>query len=135
MEAISCLQCHWSRPMDGKDVHDGRPERCLVCGCDDLWRQKDFPQALGLAFVAIGALLSTIAWAYHYPSVALGVLMVFAAADLLLFAIMKDVLVCYRCHARHGNVMMEENHPRFNLETAERYRQEAARVLTHKKQT
>jgi hypothetical protein len=104
------------------------PQRCLVCGCDDLWRQKDFPQRVGLAMVALGAVLSTIAWAYHLPATALGILLGFALVDLLLFTFMKDVLVCYRCHARYRDVPFRDDHPRFNLETAERYRQEAARL-------
>jgi cytochrome c553 len=99
-----------------------------VCGCDDLWRQKDFPQRVGLAMVALGAILSTIAWAYHMPATALGVLLGFALVDLVLFTVMKDVLVCYRCHARYGDVTFRDDQPRFNLETAERYRQEAARL-------
>jgi hypothetical protein len=93
-----------------------------------LWRQKDFPQRLGLAMVALGAVLSTIAWAYHLPATALGVLLAFALVDLLLYTFMKDVLVCYRCQARFRHADLGEDYPRFNLETAERYRQEAARV-------
>jgi len=78
--------------------------------------------------VALGAILSTIAWAYHLPATALGVLLAFALVDLLLFAFMKDVLVCYRCHARYRHADLGEDYPRFSLEKAERYRQEAARL-------
>lgn len=126
--ALVCDGCHWTRPVRADDLENAAPRRCLVCGCGDVWRQKDFPQKLGLAMVALGAILSTIAWAYHLPGTALGILLVFAAVDLLLFTFMKDVLVCYRCHARYGDVQFREDHPRFNLETAERYRQEAARL-------
>jgi hypothetical protein len=123
-----CDTCAWSRPLREGDVVDGVPRRCLVCGCGDLWRQKDFPQRLGLAMVGLGAILSTIAWAYHLPATALGVLLGFALVDLLLFTFMKDVLVCYRCQARFRDADLGEDYPRFNLETAERYRQEAARM-------
>jgi hypothetical protein len=78
--------------------------------------------------VAMGAILSTIAWAYHLPATALGVLLGFALVDLLLFTLMKDVLVCYRCNARYRDAALGEDYPRFNLEKAERYRQEAARL-------
>jgi hypothetical protein len=126
--AVICDGCHWSRPLRTDDLHSAAPQRCLVCGCDDLWRQKDFPQRVGLAMVALGAILSTIAWAYHLPATALGILLGFALVDLLLFTFMKDVLVCYRCAARYREVNFRNDHPRFNLETAERYRQEAARL-------
>ncbi len=82
--------------------------------------------------VALGAILSTIAWAYHLPATALGVLLAFALADLLLFTFMKDVLVCYRCQARFRHADLGEDYPRFNLETAERYRQETARLDAEK---
>jgi hypothetical protein len=126
--SLSCEGCHWSRALPDDDLQSAAPQRCLVCGCDDLWRQKDFPQRVGLAMVALGAVLSTIAWAYHMPATALGVLLGFALVDLVLFTVMKDVLVCYRCHARYRDVSFRDDHPRFNLETAERYRQEAARL-------
>jgi hypothetical protein len=80
--------------------------------------------------VVLGAVLSTIAFALYMPLTALGVLLAFALVDLLLFTFMKDVLVCYRCHARYRDARLEDDHPRFNLETAERYRQEAARLNT-----
>ena len=87
-----------------------------------------FPQSLGLLMVALGAVLSTIAWSFYLPEVALGVLLAFALIDVLLYTFMGDVLVCYRCRARYANTNLRDEQPRFNLETAERYRQEAARV-------
>lgn len=127
-ESLRCDACDWSRVVGTGDIADGQPQRCLACGCADLWRQKDFPQGLGLFLVALGAVLSTIAWANYMPRTALGVLLAFALADLLLYAFMKDVLVCYRCRARYRHTVLDADYPRFNLETAERYRQEAARL-------
>ncbi|HLJ10341.1 MAG TPA: hypothetical protein VKU82_04095 [Planctomycetaceae bacterium] len=126
--AIACEACHWSRPLPEHDQARVELPTCVVCGCRDLWRQKDFPQRLGVAMVVVGAVLSSIAWAYYLPEAALGVLLAFALVDLALFALMKDVLVCYRCQARYRDAVLSDDHPRFNLETAERYRQEAARL-------
>lgn len=128
-DLLACEPCGWSKPAGDADVESGRPVRCALCGCDDLWRQKDFPQRLGLAMVGLGALLSTIAWANYQPGLAIGILMAFALVDLLLYTLMRDVLVCYRCQARYRQVNFEpDDHPRFNLETAERYRQESLRL-------
>ena len=55
-------------------------------------------------------------------------MLAFAAADLLLFVLLKEVLVCYRCGARYREAATATEVPAFNLETAERYRQEAARL-------
>ena len=126
---LNCEHCRWSRSVEDGDIENGRPVRCAVCSCDDLWRQKDFPPQLGLAMVGLGALLSTIAWANYQPVLAIGILMAFALVDLLLYALMSDVLVCYRCEARYRRANLEaDTHPRFSLETAERYRQEALRL-------
>jgi hypothetical protein len=122
---LDCSACGWSRTIESAG---DPPRQCALCGCDDLWRQKDFPPRLGLALVGLGALFSTIAWLNYYPGLALGILMGFALVDLALFSLMKDVLVCYRCGARHGSVSTTDEHPAFDLEKAERYRQERLRL-------
>ena len=76
----------------------------------------------------LGAILSSIAWSQHMPLTALGTLLVFALADLVLFAVMPDVLVCYRCRTRHSGVGTVSGHESFNHELAERYRQEQLRI-------
>jgi len=123
-----CPACDWQhlihRGKDGSLPDD----ECLVCGCDDLWRQKNFPPKLGLAFVAVGAIISTIFWARMEPLWAIGVLMAFALVDFLLYRLMPDVLVCYGCHAYHRWDEIDETHPKFDLEIAERYRQEEIRL-------
>ena len=122
---VACAHCDWSRM---SPAEAGAPTRCAVCSNPDLWRQKDFPQSLGLALVAAGAVLSSIAWFYHWPQTALGLLMAFALADMIVFLLMPDVLVCYRCKARHRAVpSATAEHPAFSHETAERYRQEELR--------
>jgi hypothetical protein len=93
-----------------------------------LWRQKDFPVRLGLLMVGLGALGSTVAWSFYEPLWAIGILMAFALVDLLLFLFMPDVLVCYRCAARHRAAALDESVPHFNLEIAEKYRQEQIRL-------
>ena len=50
-----------------------------------------------------------------------------ALIDMVLYSWMGDMLVCYRCGARHRKSAMDEAHPRFDLETAERYRQQQLR--------
>ena len=130
---MQCPYCDWSRDVRSADVAKGKPQRCLACGNEDLWRQKDFPQRLGLLIVVLGALLSTVAWANYWPRTALGILMLFALADLLLYTLMKDVLVCYRCWAKHRRTAFDADHPRFDLEVAERYRQEAIRLKSSTK--
>lgn len=118
---VSCGRCDWSRDEGQSDFEGNFCRRCRVCGCNDLWRQKDFPPGLGLLMVGTAAIASTIAWAWYEPAWALGVLLVAAFVDMLLFAVMKDMLVCYRCRARHRKTVMDEDHDGFDLEISERY--------------
>ena len=127
-DEYSCMHCSWKHQVAADSFDAGIPTRCGVCNCKDLWRQKDFPQGLGLLIVGVGIVLSTIAWYQLEPVWAIGILMVFAALDLLLYTFMKDMLVCYRCRARHRRTELGEQHPGFNLEVAERYRQQALRM-------
>ena len=126
--SLQCVACGWMREIERANLDGGKPSQCLICGCDDLWRQKDFPQTVGVVIVGLGALLSTIAWAYWRPVLAIAILMLCALADLLLYTLMNDVLVCYRCGSRHRYTSAIDKHPWFDLETAERYRQEAKRL-------
>ncbi|MFN7804743.1 MAG: hypothetical protein ACK5TO_12040 [Planctomycetaceae bacterium] len=124
---LRCTQCEWS----GRDlthIPGGRPDKCLVCGCSDLWRQKDFPQRLGVAMVVAGVIGSTWFIFHYQPVWAMGVLLFFALLDMLLYAWMPDVLVCYRCNARYRDPQPGAAYPAFQLETSERYRQESRRL-------
>lgn len=127
--SLHCPACGWDRPVAATPRDDAAaPAECLVCGCRDLWRQKDFPQSLGVGLVALAAVLSTVAWAWYQPGLALGILLAFALVDLLLYTFLSDRLVCYRCGARYRQTGPDAAVPPFNLETAERYRQEAHRL-------
>ena len=125
---VTCSHCQWTRPIGDGDLQGEIPCRCLVCGCNDLWRQKDFSQRLGVTIVALGVVLSTVATAYMQPELSLGILMAFALADMILYVVMRDCLVCYRCHARYRRVPNLEQVGAFDLEVNERYRQEAIRL-------
>lgn len=125
---LRCPSCLWTRPVSEQDRTNVEPSHCSVCGCADLWRQKDFPQRLGLLFVGTGAFVSTIFWWQMRPTWAIGVLLLFALIDGVLYSVMRDVLVCYRCNAQHRHTPLEGRNETFNLETHERYRQEAIRL-------
>ncbi|QDU39875.1 hypothetical protein Mal4_42280 [Maioricimonas rarisocia] len=125
---LQCTACDWSRAIPAGDLEGDRPRCCLICGNQDLWRQKDFPQRLGIAAVVAGAALSSIAWYFHQPLLALGILLAFGALDMLLFGIMPDILVCYRCQARHHDSTGDSGHAGFDHELAEKYRQERLRL-------
>lgn len=122
--SLTCPNCRWERRISPEGTRSG----CVVCGCEDLWRQKDFPPRLGVAIVGLEVILTTIAWAYYMPLVAYGELMVFFLIDSLLFLCLPDALVCYRCHARYHRAADRDTRGAFDLEVHERYRQEGIRL-------
>jgi len=127
-EVLNCDHCDWSRAIPEQTIQNGATHSCVACGCEDIWKQRDFPQWLGITIVAIAATLSTIAWAMYENIWALGILMVFGLLDYVFYAIMPDVLVCYRCRARYRQSTDEQSIPKFDHETAERYHQEELRL-------
>ena len=94
----------------------------------DLFVRKDFPQRVGVAIVIVGIVGSSIAWAYTYTIATFAILFATALVDVLLYWIVPDALMCYRCGAMYRLAKGIERHGAFNLETHERYRQRAARM-------
>ena len=125
---VMCTDCGWTKAVVAGDISGATPTRCLVCGCGDLWRQKDFSPKVGVTIVAIGIAISTWFMMQMQPEWSLGTLMAFALADMVMYAVMRDCLVCYRCHARYRGIPRLKQVAAFDLEVNERYRQEAIRL-------
>jgi hypothetical protein len=128
--ALTCAACGWSRALDPTAIVDGQLTSCAVCATDDLYFQKDFPRVLGLAIVVLGFAISTVFWAYYLPIAATAVLLISAALDLVLYYVVPDVTICYRCQSQYRG---PGANPRgrfapFDLAIGERYRQERLRV-------
>ena len=125
---LECPHCHKrlalpQAAMDGQQVR-----RCLVCPSTDLYVRKDFPQRIGVALVGVGIVGSSIAWYHTNLLWTFGILFATALVDVLLYALVGDALMCYRCDALYRGVEEIDAHGQFDLETHEKYRQLAARV-------
>ena len=110
-----------------------RLDGCPVCGCHELYVRKNFSQRLGVAIVALGVLLSSIAWGYHLLFVTYGILFSTALIDVILYFAVSNMLQCYRCQAEYRGLAALADHEPFVLETHERYRQQAARLAEQPK--
>ena len=125
--ALICPQCQQTVTVS-REAFDGELRRCLVCPSTDLFIRKDFPQRLGVGLVALGILASCVTWALTWPIATFAVLFATALVDVLLYLVVPDALMCYRCGAQYRVVPKMAGHGAFNLETHERYRQQAARM-------
>jgi DNA-directed RNA polymerase subunit RPC12/RpoP len=101
--------------------------RCIACPSTELFVRKDFPQQLGVAIVALGFIASSIPWAYGYPVWTYAILFATALADVLLYLLVPNCLMCYRCGAQYRGLPNLEQHSAFDLETHERHRQQLIR--------
>ncbi|MBM3977944.1 MAG: hypothetical protein FJ299_13280 [Planctomycetes bacterium] len=111
---LACGTCASKAPLLLEGLSSaGGVSRCLACGHPELYRQKDFPKALGISIVVIAAVAAP--FTPYYASL-------FAAAlvDAVLYWSLPERLVCYVCGARHSGFADVPRHPRFDREIDER---------------
>ena len=130
-QTIACGNCGQELRLPEGAIVGQQLCRCLVCPSTDLYVRKDFPQRLGVGLVAAGVLGSSVAWYYFAIYWTFGILLATALLDVVLYAMVGNALMCYRCHAQYRGVQEMEPHGAFRLETHERYRQLAARTSGH----
>ena len=125
--ALDCPHCQQSIALPPGALEGGQLHRCLVCPSTDLFVRKDFPQRLGVGIVTVGIVASCVTWAMSEVEATFAILFATALIDVVLYLIVPDALMCYRCGAMYRQAN-ESGHEPFNLETHERYRQQAARL-------
>ena len=52
LDALSCEECHSPKYFNNELTFD----ICPICGCKDLYKKKDFNQAIGCLIILIGAI-------------------------------------------------------------------------------
>jgi len=126
--AWQCPNCGASSelPADALTA-DGSLSHCALCGNGQLYRMKDFPQWLGMLILtlACGSFFVLAVGFYQY-NLAWAILLGSAAVDGLIYLIVGDVVVCYRCGTRHSGLPSRAFDPH-ELAIAEKYRQERIR--------
>ncbi len=132
-EKISCSLCEQDLQIPPQAYDGIRLHRCLVCPSTDLFVRKDFPQRLGVLIVTVGLLASCVAWAFHQLYLTFAILFATAFIDVVLYVVVPDALMCYRCGAMYRGVAGLEEHESFNLEIHERHRQQKIRLADVKR--
>lgn len=128
--SASCRHCGRARGLRSEAFDGDGLRSCPVCATEDLYVQKDFPQGLGLAIVVAGFAASTVYWYYDKPVPALGILLLSALVDMVLYRLVPDVTICYRCLSQCRGVGANPGgrFKPFDLAVGERYRQERIRA-------
>ncbi|MCP4204706.1 MAG: hypothetical protein GY769_22590 [bacterium] len=86
---LGCPNCGVELPVPTATWEGDRVNACALCGCQHLYRQRDFNRGLGCLLVLIGA--AFVPWTYGLSLVALSLV------DLWLYKRLSDSVVCYRC--------------------------------------
>jgi hypothetical protein len=89
-------------------------DRCPACGGEQLYVQRDFNQKAGLAIVIVGGALAPFTPFYSSLFVA-------AIIDAVLYAVLPEITVCYRCQAHFRGFARNPKHNAFDLHLAEQY--------------
>jgi hypothetical protein len=89
-------------------------DRCPACGGEQLYVQRDFNQKAGLAIVGLGAALAPFTPFYSSLFVA-------ALVDAILYMVLPEISVCYRCQAHFRGFARNPKHGAFDLHVAEQY--------------
>jgi hypothetical protein len=126
----TCRQCGTVRQLRLESIEQGSLYACPWCMTTDLYLQKDFPQGLGLLIVCVGFAISTVFWYYEMPISAYLVLLGSIGLDLVMYHLVKDVTICYRClsQVRGEGSNAGGRFKVFDLAIGERYRQERLRA-------
>ena len=96
-------------------------DQCAVCDCPQVYVQKDFNRTLGVSIFIGGAILSLVLYGFNHVWAAFGVLLGCALADGLLYKVLPDVTICYKCHSQYRQVATNPTNQAFELGLAEKY--------------
>jgi len=129
--AWRCQRC--GQELTPQPAADSAPI-CLRCGNAELYVQKDFSHALGLGILATACGLSVVTFALDWIVTTWAILIGSALVDALLYLMVGDVVLCYRCGTQFRNISRYAGVKPFDLATAERYRREKLRRELHRPQ-
>jgi hypothetical protein len=117
---IRCGRCRREMPVTVSDDvrSDSRVDRCPICEGGDFYVRRDFDPKIGLAFVIAGALISAVFYWFNRDLIAYSILAAAVVIDLIVYSRLKDITVCYRCHAEFRG-SYPRTAPAFDLHTAD----------------
>lgn len=107
---------------DGALDDAGHLRKCLICGCDRLYRRKTLPQVT--PFVVLLAFAGAVIGLLGYSNnpVVLPGLVVLLVIDIATLALASERLVCYQCGSVYSKLRIARYHRRWDRTEAERVR-------------
>jgi hypothetical protein len=114
--ALRCPRCgrETALPEAGAIAASGVVSSCAVCGCTDVYSQRDFNRRLGLGLVALGLVTGPFT---HWIST-----VVFVGLDAGLYLLVPSVAICYACEAQVRGFDATKPPPPFDIAVHDLYR-------------
>jgi len=119
-----CAECRYVLHLERVDP---ALPACLLCGNHELYKKKDFPHALGMTILVVACVVSAFTYFWYEWWLTWAILVGTAVFDGLLYLLVGDAIVCYRCNAHYKQFGASPAHQPFELTIGERYRQERLR--------
>ena len=118
-KAWSCSHCGREFPVHASPgLAEGKPlARCVVCAGERFYRQRDFNQRIGCVIAGVGAALSPFTYGIS--------LLVCLAIDFVLYFLLKEATLCYRCGAVYRGTPKDPGIGPFDLHVADVEMQES----------
>jgi len=115
---IPCKRCGKGREAAGHGELDpqGAISRCGLCDGVEFYRQKDFNTKLGLWILALIVVLALIFNRWLIPILVGG-----AILDTLLYFLLGDIVICYKCRAIYRGMPISSRVEGFDLKTHDQY--------------
>jgi hypothetical protein len=113
------MSLNWDRALDD----GGQLRHCPVCGCEDLYSHKPMPRLMvfvGILTLAIAAMLG-YGLGGVWRNVAIVLLLLVLAIDLIVWQAVKRRLTCYRCKAEFSGLRLRPRQRGWDRLVAERY--------------
>jgi DNA-directed RNA polymerase subunit RPC12/RpoP len=129
-DTIACGRCGREIPLSWSESirADRAVDRCPICSGADFYTRKDFDPKVGLTVVVIGAAISGVFYWFGRDLLAYSVLSIAVLVDLVIYGMLKEVTVCYRCHSEFRG-SYARTAPAFDLHTADVLEQEYERRI------
>ncbi|MDA0989425.1 MAG: hypothetical protein O3A51_01565 [Verrucomicrobia bacterium] len=108
-ESFACPHCQqgaWTAPAAGQLF-----DRCIFCGCEAFYRQRDFNKYLGLFVIIVAALLVPKTYGLSMPAAFL--------IDWALYTRTPELVKCYRCKSEYRRYPIPERVKLYDHYTAE----------------
>ncbi len=116
---LDCTECSYAGLIPDGWTEHGVVERCPICGCGEIFKQKDFQQRTGIIIALVGASFAVFT----------RFLSIFLAAVIcgILYIASPERLVCYLCRTQVVGHRRTRAHRRFSARVAEKLRIDAGR--------